>query len=349
MKNIKKWLEPKKHKVIAGVSALLIVGLVIVGIYFATKIEQPTIVFKENIVVEYGQKSFNDDGELPIDENNKVEKLPILMPEDIIQKDKSKYEEISFNKIAAGGKPMTLEFRFIDTSEVGKHESVVYARLGNEVQEFKFSYEVKDTKKPIIDGDDEVTLEHGEEFDVKEYKAYDIIDGDLEITVDGMKDDVGTFDITLRATDKNNNTTEKIVKVTRKDAPVEEVNTSTDSGTTSNSSGNQSIGNNSSNAGNAGNGSSNNNGGSNAGVGNSNGGSGGGNNTGGGTKPTEPVKPSRPDPYTIAQEIGMTFHKDYGSFNGCSAVVDELTENNWKIWLNSYCDDNGYLFYTPKN
>lgn len=355
MKKCIQWLKTSKGKQIAALLIVLLIALIVINLSIKTKKENPIIIFKENIVVEYGQKSFIEDDQdesgNKSDKKETLEKLPALVPEDIIQKDLSKYDEISFNKIAVDGEPITLELRFIDTSTIGKHEGLVYSRLGKNVQEFKFNYEVQDTRFPVIEGENQVKLRHDEAFDLNLYNAYDIIDGDLEITIDGMKDEAGTFDVTLKATDKNKNTTKKTVKVTREETPVVESTTNTGNGSASSFDNN--LANVSSNIiENSRNSNSNNNSGGNAEIINSNDGSSDESETGSGnTTPltlVESQKSSRPDPYQVAKEIGMTFYSDYGSFEGCSVVINSELDNHFETWFGNYCDDNGYMFYDPR-
>lgn len=355
MKKCIEWLKTSKGKQIAALLIVLLIALIVINLSFKTKKEDPIITFKENIVVEYGQKSFIEDDQdesgNKSDKKETLEKLPALVPEDIVQKDFSKYDEISFNKIAVDGEPITLELRFIDTSTIGKHEGLVYARLGKNVREFKFNYEVQDTRYPVIEGENQVKLRHDEAFDLNLYNAYDIIDGDLEITIDGMKDEAGTFDVTLKATDKNKNTTKKTVKVTREETPVVESTTNTENGSASSFDNNlanvsSNIIENSRNS----NSNNNNGGGGNTEIINSNDGSSDESETGSGnTTPltlVELPKPSRPDPYQVAKEIGMKFYKDYASFDGCSTVIYDVLREHKKEWGSNYCDDNGYMFYT---
>lgn len=355
MKKCIEWLKTSKGKQIAALLIVLLIALIVINLSFKTRKEDPIITFKENIVVEYGQKSFIEDDQdesgNKSDKKETLEKLPALVPEDIVQKDLSKYDEISFNKIAVDGEPITLELRFIDTSTIGKHEGLVYARLGKNVQEFKFNYEVQDTRFPVIEGENQVKLRHDEAFDLNLYNAYDIIDGDLEITIDGMKDEAGTFDVTLKATDKNINTSKKTVKVTREEPPVVESTTNTGNGSASSFDNN--LANVSSNIiENSRNSNSNNNSGGNAEIINSNDGSSDESETGSGnTTPltlVESQKSSRPDPYQVAKEIGMTFYSDYGSFEGCSVVINSELDNHFETWFGNYCDDNGYMFYDPR-
>ncbi|WP_281192775.1 hypothetical protein [Erysipelothrix rhusiopathiae] len=353
MKKCIEWLKTSKGKQIAALLIVLLIALIVINLSIKTKKENPIIIFKENIVVEYGQKSFIEDDQdesgNKSDKKETLEKLPVLVPEDIIQKDLSKYDEISFNKIAVDGEPITLELRFIDTSTIGKHEGLVYARLGKNVQEFKFNYEVQDTRYPVIEGENQVKLRHDEAFDLNLYNAYDIIDGDLEITIDGMKDEAGTFDVTLKATDKNKNTTKKTVKVTREETPVVESTTNTGNGSASSFDNNlanvsSNIIENSRNSN-----SNNNNSGGNTEIINSNDGSSDESETWSGntipSSPVEPQKPSRPGPEAPS---GMIYYKDYGSFDGCSAESRNVAKTNVKTMVNTLCDSYGYMYYTPK-
>lgn len=71
----------------------------------------------------------------------------------------------------------------------------------------------------------------------------------------------------------------------------------------------------------------------------------GGNNSGGSTAP---IKPSRPSPSEATPE-GMTFYKDYGNTDACIQAGDTELDKHYREWQSSYCDDNGYMFYTPYN
>lgn len=333
MEKVKKWLEPSKNKAIASVLAIALIAAIGTGIYFITKKDVPVIVFKENITLEYGQKSFSDD--VTVEDSDEKETLEVLNPEDLIIKDKSKYDEISFNKISNGNTPMTLEFRYVDTSEVGKHEGMLFARLGSELKEFKFEYDVIDTNNPIIENVVDQDLIEGEEFE-HDFKAHDIVDGDLEVIIEGEYDVTtpGTYDLKAVAVDKNNNKTEVDFKlnVSEKEvAIVEEPNTvlpstgsnggvSTDNGRKPNTGSN----NNSSGA-----------------------------NNGGyttkpvtPTKPVEPTKPVKPvEPTKPTDNGGWKVFKDYGTFEGCRAVIDDVHAEHVWDWKQTMCDENGKLKY----
>ncbi|MDE8245135.1 hypothetical protein PT160_07810 [Erysipelothrix rhusiopathiae] len=339
MEKVKKWLEPSKNKAIASVLAVALIAAVGTGIYFITKKDVPDIVFKENIMLEYGQKSFSDDQ--TVEDSEEKEALEVLNPEDLIIKEKSKYDEISFNKISNGNTPMTLEFRFVDTSEVGKHEGMLFARLGNELKEFTFEYDVIDTNNPIIENVVDQELIEGEEFK-HDFKAYDIVDGELEVLVEGEYDVTtpGSYDLKAVATDKNNNKTEVGFKlsVTEKEVAIgEESNTALPS-TGSN-------GGDSTNNGRKPNtGSNNNNGGSN---------NGGSNNGGTTTKPVSPTKPVEPtnpvkpvEPTKPDRE--WKIYGNYGTTAGCSAVGFDIMIEHINEWSHYMCDSNGDLIYRLK-
>ncbi len=334
MEKVKKWLEPSKNKVIASVLAVALIAAVGTGIYFVTKKDVPILVFKENIMLEYGQKSFSDDQ--TVEDSEEKEALEVLNPEDLIIKEESKYDEISFNKISNGNTPMTLEFRFVDTSEVGKHEGMLFARLGNELKEFTFEYDVIDTNNPIIENVVDQELIEGEEFK-HDFKAHDIVDGELEVLVEGEYDVTtpGTYELKAVAVDKNSNKTEidfKLIVSEKEVANIEEPNTalpstgsnggvSTDNGTKPNTGSN----NNSSGA----------------------------NNGGSTTKPvtpTKPVEPSKPvkpvEPTKPTDNGGWIEYKDYGSFKACNAIIDDISIKNAWEWKQTMCDG-GVLNYKP--
>lgn len=337
MEKLKKWLEPTNNKIIASVIAVVLIGAIGTGIYLATKKDVPVVIFNENIVVEYGQKSFAD--EEASDSEDKKESLPILDPESIVNKDKSKYDEISFNKIASSKEPMTLEFRFIDTSEIGENEGILYARLGDEVKEFKFEYEVKDTHSPIIENVSDQEITEGEAFN-HEFKSHDIIDGELDVIIEGEYDInvPGTYDLKVVSEDKNKNKTEVEFKLTileKEIAVVENVETTlpgtgSNKGTSINTNGSKPNGNSNSNSIN--NNSSNNNGSTTKPV--------------NPTKPTEPTNPVKPvEPTKPVSE--WKEYKDYGSFESCRAVIDDVHVQHIKQWKQSMCDD-GVLRYKNK-
>lgn len=328
--------KSKKSKIIGStIISILIIGIGTM-IYLNNKKEYPVIIFKDNILLEYGQKSFSDEETVEeLDGNNSIE---VLDPEDIIVKDKSKYDEISFNKISNGNTPMTLEFRFVDTSEIGKHEGTLFARLGNELKEFKFDYDVVDTNDPIIENVNDQEIIEGEDF-IHDFKAHDIIDGELEVTIEGEYDVTtpGTYDLKAVASDKNNNKTAvdfKLIVTEKEVAVVEELNTTLpNTGSNSETSTNK---------------------GTNSNTGSNNSG-----NSSSGTKPvtptkpvepTKPVKPVEPTKPTEPNKGNGDWleYKDYGSYEGCNAVLDEVSRSKVREWKQSMCDKDGTLVYKKR-
>lgn len=357
MKKHMEWLKTFKGKEILGICLAILLAVFVINLSYKNKKDEPILIFKENIVVEYGQKSFieDDETEEKSDTSSKRETLPVLMPEELIQKDVSKYDELSFNKIAVGGEPVTLEFRFIDTSTIGSHEGIIYARHGKNVKEFNFTYEVLDTRYPVIEGENQVKLKHDEAFDLNLYNAYDIIDGDLEITVDGMKDEAGTFDITLKATDKNKNTTQKTVTVTREEAPSV-------AATSSDKSNHEVVSNESDDSNNSyyassedsyteANYSSQTN--ENYEVSHAQEGpSQIESNNAEKTQYLEVVEMvdtmPRPNPLDETPP-GMIFYKDYGNVDSCIMVADEvLFSSTGENWRSNYCDPWGFMYYSTR-
>lgn len=291
MEKMKKWLEPTKNKVIAGVIAVLLVSGIGFGIWSLTKTEQfefeDLTYDKLSIILVEDKEAMNGDMDTVINGRMKAaypddfDKITILSYEyDVTKVSDVKevygqfdnkeeiYEAISEKAKAQEVKPFT--------------GSLTY-RVDNEDKKLNFEYIVVDTGLPIIEGDDEVTLEHDETFDVTKYKASDPVDGEIAISVAEGSGEVvdGKTTMILVATDKNGNETRKEVKVTIKKAPVEEepVEEAPTNG-----------GNNNATA-NTGGSSSSNNGNSNTSTG-----SGGSSNNGGGSTSETPTPPSPEKP-----------------------------------------------------
>lgn len=84
---------------------------------------------------------------------------------------------------------------------------------------------VEDNNKPTIDGVSDKEITEGDNIDLKQgITARDEIDGNLEVIIEGEVDTnkVGEYEIKVKATDKNNNTTEVTYKV-KVNAKTEEV------------------------------------------------------------------------------------------------------------------------------
>lgn len=214
MKRMNKLTKRNKGIVIGIAVVILIAVFFVVSALNNKEAPSPVLVFKDNIIFEYGQTNLED--ALP-------EGFDLIEIEDLIDKEASTYDEVSFQVIAAEGEYVDAMFREIPTLEVGDgFEVPVYARLGDVVEEFELVYSVKDTNNPVVEGTLDTTLEY-EEGEVIEYdfsegiKAYDIVDGELEVEINDNNVDIktnGEYEVIVKAKDKNNNTTEDSFKVT---------------------------------------------------------------------------------------------------------------------------------------
>lgn len=352
MQSIKKWLEPTKNKVISGVIAVLLVSGIGFGIWSVTKtdkFELKDLTYeKVSIILVEDKQEMNSDMDTVINGRIKTaypddfEKITILSYEYDVTKVsdvKDVYGQLDNKEEiyeAVSGKA--------DAQEVKPFAGSLMYRVDNEDKKLNFEYIVVDTGLPIIEGDDEVTLEHDETFDVSKYKASDPVDGEIAITVAEGSGEVvdGQTTMTLVATDKNGNETRKEVKVTIKEEPVEEPEVETPTTQVPSNTGGTSSNTNTDKP-------SNNNGTSNN------------NNTTTQkpaepskpvekpkepSKPAEPEKPSRPAP---SAPTGMKYYKDYGSFEGCKAVIYDVKKEHLREWVSNFCDDHGYMYYKPSN
>lgn len=83
--------------------------------------------------------------------------------------------------------------------------------------EKQITWNVVDTKKPVLTGVHDSEIKIGDKFDVKSgITAKDEVDGDLEVTIEGDLNlqKAGTYTLTAKATDKNKNETTQTFKVT---------------------------------------------------------------------------------------------------------------------------------------
>lgn len=115
------------------------------------------------------------------------------------------------------------EFQFIDLGEVNikfvltRELKLPSSKSGKFTTNKSFSLSVEDTKTPIIDGVEDKSITQGEQIDlISGIKAYDEVDGDLEIKLEGKVDTSksGDYIVKVSAEDKNGNRAEKTFKVT---------------------------------------------------------------------------------------------------------------------------------------
>lgn len=118
-----------------------------------------------------------------------------------------------------------------NTNQVGKHEITFVVKEKGLTKQFTYEIEVKDTKAPeIVMTKEKDTLTYGSTFDPQKYikSVKDPVDGDIEYKKDVKDNDVNYYtyqsdvntkvpkDYTVKymAVDKNNNKTEKSLKIT---------------------------------------------------------------------------------------------------------------------------------------
>ena len=91
------------------------------------------------------------------------------------------------------------------------------------ISQKEITLEVVDTKMPVISGVQDIEITKGDTIDLTaNITAKDEVDGDLEIQIEGDFDPntVGTYTLTVKAVDKNQNETTESFTVTVKEKPV---------------------------------------------------------------------------------------------------------------------------------
>ncbi len=126
---------------------------------------------------------------------------------------------------------VTLPSESINTKEVGSKELVYKVSKEGYEKEQKVMVEVKDTQAPIITFKEEtVTIEIGEELDLKSNveSILDPVDGaieEYEVIHNLDNNAAGEYTVTIKATDKNNNISEKNYVVVVKEKEIVESTT----------------------------------------------------------------------------------------------------------------------------
>ena len=204
-KDEKQKKNQKRNVVLIGLALLVCAGA---GIgYAVSNNNKSTLPLKEDLIFEYGEaiklepKTFL---------SNDVEKN-VLSSVELTSDLMSNAEKYTFDK-----KKFTVTSKDKKYLDVGEYEvSLKYSKESKDVP-----FEVKDTKAPVFeDFLTEIRIEqNAEDVDLKDYfKANDL--SSAEITIDKQDFDIkkkGKYDISVSATDKYKNTTEKksvVVKV----------------------------------------------------------------------------------------------------------------------------------------
>lgn len=141
-----------------------------------------TMVCNENIVFEYREK-------ITVNEENIAK---------IIKQDQSTYDSI--------------ESIDVDTDTVGSDfKGTLMVSYKNKETIFEFNYTVEDTQFPILTGVENITVKQGETPNFQKMTAQDVVDGRLDVTIEGNYaiDIPGTYQLTAKAVDKNNNETKQ--------------------------------------------------------------------------------------------------------------------------------------------
>ena len=142
----------------------------------------------------------------------------------------------------------------LDTMSLGQQTLEYKVTKGDLSKTFEHVIEVKDTKLPEIQlSKDSVNIEYGDAFDVKSYiqSVKDSVDGPLTyVSKDKVKDKqtgyytyennvntkkAGTYKVVVKAVDKNNNQSEKTLKVTVKEEVKKDATKSQSSSSSSSS------------------------------------------------------------------------------------------------------------------
>lgn len=210
-KDEKKQNNQKRNAVLLGLALLLCAGA---GIGYAmSNNSKSTLPLKDDLIFEYGEPvSLEPKNFLSED----VEKN-VLSSVELTSELMSNTEKYTFDK-----KKFTVTTKDKKYLDVGKYEvNLKYSKESKNVP-----FEVKDTTEPIFkDFKTEIRIEqNAEDVDLKDYfKATDL--SGAEITIDAKDFNIkkeGKYEITVTATDKYKNTTEKksvvVVVVDSKDA-----------------------------------------------------------------------------------------------------------------------------------
>ncbi|WP_201290714.1 hypothetical protein [Erysipelothrix aquatica] len=362
MKALKTWLQNKDNKVHAAgvlVLAIIALGLALWVIKnpraakyeLVSKTGSPKIIF-----VEYGE---------PANEKDYVKYFE-LKRNGHVTEDLSNY---SVNVEAINHELVSFQLTQaqLELAKGNKKENLTFSdeqkKIINEKSNYKidvFDKETKlagvvitvlviDTKAPEIEAVGYLETEVGTPINFSEViKASDPIDGAIEVSVEGDVnfDLARTTDLKAVAIDKHGNKTESKFKLIVKEKEVAASTAEPESNTSSNTA--------SSNSSTPGRATTH----SNPSSSNSSQSGSSSNNVivPSSPKPSEPVKPVEPTkpaepskPSEPEEDIpsGMLLYKDYGNFNACAAVIDEVSDRYIREWQNSICFSDGTLYYRP--
>ena len=119
----------------------------------------------------------------------------------------------------------------LDTMKLGKQELVYLVKNNEEEREFKYTIEIVDTQKPIIEtAYDHIIFDYAEniDFSLLAINVYDLVDETIELSNELIPHSyilehqidtkvAGEYTLTIKAMDKNQLTSEKEIRVTVKE------------------------------------------------------------------------------------------------------------------------------------
>ena len=267
-KVVTKTEQTKKHKklkifsiVIAVIIVMIIIALLIYYFYNkkqnemeANEIRELEQILKNSeMQIEYGSEIRYQELK---NENIDMEKMNDKISYQIFINDEPKLDEENIKFMKIGEVKIKTELKSTDESKKRLKINCDKSNFMNFIKNFKITYDskeylveknntytVKDTKKPEIEGVSDKEIFKGQDIDLKEgIKATDVVDGELDVTVEGQvnKDEVGEYPIKVIAKDKNGNETVQEFKVIVKEEEKIQSNQNKKTSTSSSSKSNNS-------------------------------------------------------------------------------------------------------------
>ncbi len=204
----------KKSKMILGLTITIAIILIGTGItyYILIKNEDKVITeitqdLESKLILE--DRAYEYGSEITLQELNLDNNVKVYINNEELS-GTYKFTEVGEYKLSAQTSQTYKNFLNKESTIIVKEEATI---------------KVEDTKKPIIEGAVDKEVTEGDTIDLKQgITAKDVVDGDLQIVIEGEVDTnkVGEYEIEVKATDKNNNITEVMYKV-RVNAKTEEV------------------------------------------------------------------------------------------------------------------------------
>ncbi|QIK69200.1 DUF5011 domain-containing protein [Erysipelothrix sp. HDW6C] len=239
MDKLKMWFRIKNNRIIVAVVALVVIVGTGIGWIVLSKPE-PIIVFKEQIVVEYGDKIIREAdviAEILDREKSNYESVSIVNPELVFDtKNAFRVDDAAMKKAGMDEKGIQMVSDILkERQDIGKKLSefkewqsfspyqtkVITLAVNGKEREYTLEYLVLDTQHPILTGVVDFDTDFNDVPDyTKLFKASDPVDGDLAVVVSGdiFYDQPGIYKLVATAVDKNGNKQEQPFTVTVNEA-----------------------------------------------------------------------------------------------------------------------------------